>query len=121
MSLIKAVGIDLAKLFFSIHGTDENKKCKLCKTIKRNKRLAEIAKLPFCIIGMKACSGADYWAREFTKLGHDLCNMASTFVIPYRQNQMNDVNVADAICQAATRPKTRFFSIKSEEQQALLC
>ena len=118
---IKAVGIDLAKLVFSIHGVDEHSKCKLRKTVKRNNLLAEITKLPPCIIAMEACSGAHYWAREFTKLGHDVRIMASKFVIPYRQNEKNDANDAEAICEAATRPKTRFVSIKSEEQQAVLC
>ncbi len=47
--------------------------------------------------------------------------MASKFGIPYRQNEKNDANDAEAICEAATRPKTRFVSIKSEEQQAVLC
>lgn len=121
MTSIKAVGIDLAKLVFSIHGVDKHSKCKLRKTIKRNKLLAEVAKLPPCIIGMEACSGAHYWAREFTKLGHDVRIMAVKFVIPYRQNEKNDANDAEAICEAVTRPKTRFVSIKSEEQQAVLC
>ena len=121
MSLIKVVGIDLAKLVFSIHGVDKHDKCKLRKTIKRNKLLEEITQLSPCIIAMEACSGAHYWAREFTKLGHDVRIMASKFVIPYRQNEKNDANDAEAICEAATRPKTRFVSIKSEEQQAVLC
>ena len=121
MSLIKVVGIDLAKLVFSIHGVDEHGKCKLRKTIKRNKLLAEVSQLPKCIIGMEACSGSHYWARELTKLGHDVRIMASKFVIPYRQNEKNGANDAEAICKAASRPKTRFVSIKSEEQQAVLC
>jgi len=121
MSSIKALGIDLAKLVFSIHGVDEHSKPKLRKTIKRNKLISEVAKLPPCIIGMEACSGAHYWAREFTKLGHDVRIMASKFVIPYRQSEKNDANDAEAICEAVTRPKTRFVSIKSEEQQAVLC
>ena len=121
MLLIKAIGIDLAKSIFSIHGVDKHDKCKLRKTVKRNKLLAEVAKLPPCIIGVEACSGAHYWAREFTKLGHDVRIMASKFVIPYRQNEKNDANDAEAICEAVTRPKTRFVSIKSEEQQAVLC
>ena len=90
MSIIKAVGIDLAKLVFSIHGVNTHDKCKLRKTVKRNNLLAEIGKLPPCIIAMEACSGAHYWAREFTKLGHDVRIMASKFVIPYRQNEKND-------------------------------
>ncbi len=60
MSLIKVVGIDLAKLVFSIHGVDEHDKCKLRKTVKRNNLLAEIATLTPCIIAMEACSGAHY-------------------------------------------------------------
>jgi transposase len=83
--------------------------------------LAKIAKLPPCIIGIKACSGAHYCARELTKFGHDVRIMVSKFVIPYQQNEKNDENNAEAIGEAATRPKTRFVSVKSEEQQALMC
>jgi transposase len=28
------------------------------------------ANLPPCLIGIEACGGAHYWARELTKLGH---------------------------------------------------
>ncbi len=121
MSLIKVLGIDLAKQVFSIHGVDIHGKCQYKKTIKRNKLFAEIAKLPPCLIGMEACSGAHHWARAFTKLGHDVRIMASKFVIPYRQSEKNDANDAEAICEAVSRPKTRFVTIKSEEQQAVLC
>ena len=114
---IKAVGIDLAKLVFSIHGVDANDKCRLRKTIKRNNLLAEIAKLPPCIIGMEACSGAHYWAREFTKLGHDVRIMASKFVIPYRQNEKNDANDALAIAEAVFRPNIHDVEPKTLEQQ----
>ena len=34
MSLIKVLGIDLAKLVFSIHGIDQHDKCKLRKTVR---------------------------------------------------------------------------------------
>ena len=44
MSLIKAVGIDLAKLVFSIHGINEHDKPKLRKTIKINNLLTKVAK-----------------------------------------------------------------------------
>ncbi len=39
MFLIKVVGIGLAKLVFNIHGINEHDKCKLRKTVKRNKPL----------------------------------------------------------------------------------
>ena len=66
MYLIKTVGIDLAKLVFSIHGIDAHDKCRFRKIIKKNNMLSDICKLPPCIISMEACSGAHYWAREFT-------------------------------------------------------
>jgi hypothetical protein len=28
--------------------------------------------LPPCLIGMEACATAHYWARELTKLGHEV-------------------------------------------------
>ena len=68
MSLIKAVGIDLAKLVFSIHGVDVNDKFKLRKTVKRNKLLAEVTKLPPCIIAMEACSSANHQGDSVIKL-----------------------------------------------------
>ncbi|CAM3150433.1 IS110 family transposase [Vibrio mytili] len=121
MSNIQTIGVDLAKNVFSIHGVDAYGKCVLRKTIKRNKFLDTFANLSPCIIGMEACSGAHHWARELRKLGHNPKIMASKFVIPYRQNEKNDANDAEAICEAVSRPKTRFVSIKSEEQQAVLC
>lgn len=50
MSIIKAVGIDLAKL---VCGIDEHNKPKFRKTIKRNILLAEIANISPCIIRME--------------------------------------------------------------------
>jgi transposase len=121
MSNIQTIGVDLAKNVFSIHGVDAYGKCVLRKTVKRNKLLDTFATLPPCIVGMEACSGAHHWSRELRKLGHTPKIMASKFVIPYRQSEKNDANDAEAICEAVSRPKTRFVSVKSEEQQAVLC
>src|ERR1700730_9701177 len=69
---------------------------------------------------MEAWSGPQHWARELSKLGHDPRIMAAEFVAPYRQGGKNDANDAEAICEAVARPKTRFVSIKSAEQQAVI-
>jgi transposase len=73
-----------------------------------------------CIVGMEACGGAHYWARELTKLGHTARLMAAQFVNPYRKSGKNDVNDAEAICEAVGRPNMRFVPVKSDEQQAVL-
>src|SRR3979411_2311240 len=42
--------------------------------------------------------------------------MSPQFVKPYRKNDKNDANDAEAICEAVTRPSMRFVPIKSEAQ-----
>lgn len=117
---VSAIGIDLAKNTFSLHGIDEQGKARLRKTVSRKKLLNTLANVPPCLIGMEACSGAHYWARELSKLGHDVRIMAPKFVIPYRKGGKNDNNDAEAICEALTRPNMRFVPVKSAEQQAVL-
>jgi transposase len=117
---ITTIGIDLAKNTFSLHGTNEHGKACWRKTVSRKKLLATLANLPPCLVGLEACSGAHYWAREIGKLGHDARIMAPKFVIPYRKGGKNDNNDAAAICEAVARPDMRFVPVKSAEQQAVL-
>ncbi len=114
------LGIDLAKTTFSLHGVDQHGQVCLRKTVSRKKLLSTLANLPPCLIGMEACSGAHYWAREIGNLGHDARIMAPKFVLPYRKGGKNDNNDAAAICEAVARPDMRFVPIKSTEQQAVL-
>jgi transposase len=118
---ITTIGIDLAKNSFSIVGMNEHGKVVLRKTLTRNKLLAFIAQCPPCLIGMEACSGAHYWGREFSKLGHRIGIIAAKFVEPYRKGAKNDNNDAEAICEAVSRPNIWFVPIKTPDQQAVLC
>jgi len=68
---ITTIGLDIAKNVFQIHGVDANGKVVLRKQLKRNQVLAFFANLLPCRIGLEACAGAHYWARELIKLGHD--------------------------------------------------
>ena len=78
------------------------------------------AQLPSCLIGIEACGASHYWARELTKLGHRVPLMAPQYVAAYRKRGKNDVNDAEAVCEAVGRPNMRFVAIKSEEQQSVL-
>jgi transposase len=117
---VTTVGLDLAKSVFTMQGVDEHGKAVLRKTVRRAKLLELFAQLPACVVGMEACSGAQHWARELRKLGHEPRIMAAEFVEPYRQGGKNDTNDAAAICEAVSRPKMRFVALKSVEQQAVL-
>ncbi len=115
----KRVGIDLAKQVFQVHGVDYQDKVVLRKQLRRNQMLSFFATLPPCLIGMEACGGAHYWARELQKLGHTVKLMAPQFVKPYVKSNKNDANDAEAICEAVGRPTMRFVSVKTIAQQDL--
>ncbi|OGB24098.1 MAG: IS110 family transposase [Burkholderiales bacterium RIFCSPLOWO2_02_FULL_57_36] len=119
MAIVR-IGLDIAKLVFQVHGVDGHGKAVLKKTLSRSEMLGYFTKLAPCLIGIEACAGAHYWARELAKLGHDVRLMASQFVAPYRKSGKNDANDADAICEAVGRPNMRFVPVKTEEAQAIL-
>lgn len=119
MTIVR-VGIDIAKTVFQVHGVDSHGKAKLKKTLSRGEMLEFFATLPPCLIGIEACAGAHYWARELIRLGHDVRLMAAQFVAPYRKGGKNDANDAEAICEAVGRPNMRFVPVKTEEAQAVL-
>ena len=50
--------------------------------VARAKLGALIAALPPTVIGMEACSGAHYWARQFQAYGHTVRLMAPKLVTP---------------------------------------
>lgn len=96
----------------------------LCgRRLRRDQVLAWFALLPPAVVGMEACSGAHYWARELRRLGHDARIMDSRFVAPYWRSggvEKNDRADAEAICEAVGRPAMRFVPVKSEGSQAVL-
>lgn len=117
---ITAVGFDIAKNVFQVHGADANGKRVVRKKLKREQVVSYFATLPPCLVGMEACAGAHYWARKLQSLGHTVKLIAPQFVKPYVKTNKNDAADAEAIWEAVTRPNMRFVAIKSEEQQAVL-
>ena len=71
-------------------------------------------------MGMEACAGAHYWAREITALGHEVRIVPPCYVKPYVKREKTDAADAEAICEAVTRPTMRFVPVKSAERQAAL-
>jgi transposase len=117
MSNITLLAIDLAKNVFQLHGTDKTGKAILKKKITRTKLLESIAQLPTCNIYMEACGSANYWGREFKKLGHEVKLINPKYVKPYVKRNKNDMNDAAGIAAAARDPDMRFCSVKTEAQQ----
>lgn len=114
------VGLDLAKSVFQVHGVDIAGQAVVRRRLARSQVLGLFAKLPPCVIGMEACSGAHHWARELTRLGHEVRLIPPQYVKPYVKRNKTDAADAEAICEAVGRPNMRFVPIKSEAQQAVL-
>lgn len=117
---ITAVGIDLAKNVFQVHGVDERGKAVLKKQLKRAQMAIFFANFAPCLIGMEACGSAHHWARKLQQMGHTVRLMAPQFVKPYVKGNKNDAADAEAICEAVGRPTMRFVPIKTVDQQSVL-
>jgi transposase len=117
MNNVTALGIDLAKNVFQLHGVDGHGRVQLRKQVRRGQLNQIVAQLPQCVIGMEACASSQYWARQFEQFGHTVRLMSPQHVKPYVTGQKNDSNDAAAICEAVTRPSMRFVPLKSLEQQ----
>ena len=117
---ITTIGLDIAKNVFQVHGIDANEKVVVRKQLRRGQVLKFFAALPPCLVGMEACATAHYWARELTKLGHEVRLMPAKDVKAYVKRNKNDAADAEATCEAVRRPTMRFVRAKSAEQQGRL-
>jgi transposase len=110
----------LYMLQFQVHGIDAAEKVIVRKQLWRSRVMAFFETLAPCLIGMEACATAHHWARELTKLGHEVRLMPAKDVKAYVKRNKNDAADAEAICEAVRRPTIRFVRIKSAEQQGRL-
>ena len=118
---ITTIGLDLAKNIFQVYGITSDGTVAFNKPVRRAQLLKFFEKQPACLVGMEACGSSHYWARELTRIGHDVRLIAPNYVKPYVKRGKSDAADAEAICEAVTRPTMRFVPIKSTEQQAVLC
>ncbi|MDR9394876.1 MAG: IS110 family transposase, partial [Roseovarius sp.] len=90
------IGIDLAKTVFQVHGVNQTGKAILKRKLRRNQVLDFFAGLEPCLVGLKACAGAHYWARDLSALGHEVRIMPPSYVKPYVKRGKTDAADAEA-------------------------
>jgi transposase len=113
-------GVDLAKRVFQLHWMEPETGEIISKQIKRADFLTHFANRGPCLIGMEACGGAQHWARQLTKLGHQVKLMPGKAVKAFVTGNKNDVADARAIWLAVQQPGIKGVAVKTEEQQAVL-
>nr|WP_319513665.1 IS110 family transposase [uncultured Cohaesibacter sp.] len=117
MTEINMIGIDLAKRSFQLHGARKDGTVGFRKKFSRPHLLPFLEKQSPCIVAMEACATAHYWAREISRLGHEVRLIPPIYVKPFVKRQKNDAADAEAIVEAAFRPTMRFVTPKSIDQQ----
>jgi hypothetical protein len=61
-----------AQNVFRVHGIDAQEKVVVRKQLRRGQVLRFFEELSPCLVGLEACATSHYWARELTKLGHEV-------------------------------------------------
>ncbi|GGD77084.1 IS110 family transposase [Croceicoccus mobilis] len=112
------IGVDLAKAVFQLHTASMTGEPKFRRKLSRRSFPKFMAEQPPAMVVMEVCGSAHYWAREMTKLGHEVKLIAPRYVKPFVKRQKNDAADAEAIVVAAQRPEMRFVDPKSAEQQS---
>jgi transposase len=120
MEKLIRVGMDTSKSIFQLHRVDAAEQPILRRKLRRGQVVAFFSSFPPAQVAMEACGASHYWAREPQALGHEVVLIPPQYVKPYVQRGKSDAADAEAICEAASRPKLRknFVPIKSPEQQA---
>ena len=120
MGEITRVGVDLGKQLFHLSAMDESGNVLERKRLRRPGFESYLAALPQgCVVAMEACGGAHHWGRMALRHGHRVLLMSPVAVKPYVGSNKNDVNDADGIAEASTRPQMRFVGVKTVAQQDL--
>jgi len=114
---VATIGIDLAKNSVHAFGVDAQGEVVFSRKLSRHALSAFIAQQPPCRVAMEACGSAHHWARTFQGFGYEVVLIAPQHVKPFVKTNKNDAADAEAICEAAQRPRQRFVPIKSVEQQ----
>ena len=120
MDQVIRVGMDTSKSVFQLHGVNAAEEVVLRKQLRRRQVLGFFARLEVTKIGIEACGGAHYWARELQALGHEVRLLPPQYVKAYVKRGKNDRIDAEAICEAMSRPTMRFVAVKTQAEQAAL-
>jgi transposase len=120
MNGLQVFGLDIAKQVFQMHTVDMRTGEIVNVPLKRAAVLEHFANHIPCMIGIEACGGANYWARELRALGHSIKLIPAASVRPFVTGNKTDATDARGIWLAIQQPGVKFVAIKTVEQQATL-
>ena len=118
---IVMIGLDTAKSVFQVHGVDVAGRTGIRRKLSRAELIPFFKKQELCTVVIEACGAAHHWARLLNGLGHTVRLIPPEAVRPFvKKGKKNDAADAAALCEAASRPDTKFVPVKQPEQQGIL-
>jgi transposase len=75
-----AIGLDIAKSVFQVHGVSAAGKVVIRARLARDELMPFFEKQAPCLVGIEACGTSTYWARELRALGHDVKLIPTQYV-----------------------------------------
>lgn len=109
-------GVDIGKNLFHVVGLDQDGAPIQRAKFRRETLLQFFERAEPTLVGMEACPGSQWLARNLKALGHEVRIVPAKFVKPYIKSNKNDLIDAEAIAEAVTRPTMRFVETKTPEQ-----
>ena len=83
LETISTIGLDVGKNTFHLVGVDKRGAIVLQQKVTRHQLGRRLSNIPRCLIGMEACSGTHFIARQLTALGHDVRLIPAQYVKPF--------------------------------------
>lgn len=94
---VTTIGLDLAKNVFQVHGIYKDGEVAFNRALRRSQVLSFFESLEPCLVGIEACGTSHHWAREISKLGHNVKLIPPVYVKPYVKRGKSDAVDAEAI------------------------
>ena len=104
---INVIGIDIAKRVFHVIGMVTRGTIILRKRLYRGEVMSLMAQLPRATVGMEACGGAHYWARQLRQQGVWPKNSCGLALVVFQQpaKPLTTLQWACTYCVLAARRK----------------
>lgn len=113
------IGVDLAKKNFQLAKADAQRRIQSRHRLSRTKLVAFMINQPPSLVVMEACGGAQYWARRFIQIGHEVKLLPAQHVKAYVRRNKTDAADAAALVEASGCEDIKPVAIKTEDQQVL--
>jgi transposase len=111
------IGLDISKNVFQVCAQDEKGHVTMKKRLSRLNVLSWFSQQPPATIGIEACGGSHYWARELKAQGHEVKILPPQHVKPFVRTNKSDAHDAQAIARALREPDIASVPIADRVQQ----